>query len=148
MSDSARSLLKLEILICFAPCMLMLAVATIILPAELMRPSQESPAPLILVVSCGLFGLWSLLRVISALFDGNEMIENPRAVLTGVVFGAAPLLYQAILALSSTGETRWGIFTTTVGLPLLATAHILYLSRHLFIAGFEPPAGGGRRRSQ
>lgn len=112
------------------------------LPADLVsiaRGRSELAGGLIFFAALlgGAIGLWTLLRVVSALFYGKEIIERPGRILAGFVLGAAPLIYQVILALSMDGEIPWGIFTATVVLPLLASAHILYLSRPMLCASFQ-----------
>lgn len=136
-----RQLLILEILICFLPATLMLLLGLTMLPMQVAFLAQDSlyweGSVLVLVaVACGLVGLASLFSVVSALFAGRERIERPVPVLGGVVIGAAPLVPQFVLGLVG-GETLWGWWFALVVMPLIATAHILTLSRDLFIEGFK-----------
>lgn len=146
MRNPARSLLILEILICFLPCSLVLLVGVIMFPKELLlllflqRPLDfEGPLRLVLSVLCGLIGLWALYRVVSALLNGKQSIEHPARTMGCVVLGSLPLTLEFAATLSYEGEYghRWPEFIAMICLPLLATAHILYLSRRLFIAGFR-----------
>ena len=144
MRDPARSLFILEILICFLPLSLLLLVGVVMFPGELMRLFQRPPEwngsfGFVVSVMCGLIGLWTLYRVVSALLDGKQTIERPERALCGVALGALPLIIQLVSTLSFEGEgrTRWGEFIALVCLPLLATTHVLYLGRHLFIASFR-----------
>lgn len=154
MQGAARQLLFLEILICFTPCSLMLFIGTIMLPMQVSFLFQEpllweGPVLMFLAVSCGIAGLLSLIFVVSALSAGKERIENPVAVSAGVFAGAAPLLVQAVLALHPDGDVEWGLWFALVAMPLLATAHILSLSKGLFVEGFRsgqrPLIGTGMR---
>jgi hypothetical protein len=148
MRGSAREWLIAEIVVCFGPCALMLFMGMIFLPSSVAAMFREpldweGSVSLILLVVCGVVGLGTLVFVISQLFDGQEKFERPALVLGGVLAGAAPLLWQVVLALD--GIPGPVIFTATVALPLLATVHILFLSRHLFVAGFrsgQPPMFG------
>jgi hypothetical protein len=47
------------------------------------------------------------------------------------------LLLPFLPAIGAEGEPDWAPLTFTTLLPLVATAHILFLSRNLFIAGFR-----------
>jgi hypothetical protein len=147
MRDSTRSWLKLELLICFLPCALMLAAGAALLPLEIIRfftrgyPSVKGPLLVLGFVACGAIGLLTVLRVASALLHDKEIVANPGRALVGVLLGLAPLLLVAPLVLSSTGRIRWQIFTALVALPILATAHLFYLSRRLLCAGFQSERG-------
>lgn len=95
MRNPARSLLILEILICFLPCSLLLLAGVIMFSKELLllfqRPlGLEGPLRLVLSVPCGLIGLWALYRVVSALLDGKQSIEHPARTLGCVVLGSLP----------------------------------------------------------
>jgi hypothetical protein len=140
MRGSAREWLIAEIVVCFGPCALMLFMGLFFLPfdvAVIFREplDWEGSVSSILLVVCGVVGLGTLVFVISQLFDGREKFERPVLVLGGVLAGAAPLLWQVALALD--GVPGPVIFAATVVLPLFATMHILFLSRHLFVAGFR-----------
>lgn len=140
MRSSTRRWLIIELLVCFLPCTLMLLLGATILPLQVASMpwaslNWEGPVLVFFSVVCGTIGLVTLLFVVSLLFNGREKIERPVPVLGGVLAGAAPLLLQAVLGLSEGAELL--TFTATVWLPLLATAHILFLSRNLFIAGFR-----------
>lgn len=144
MRNPARALLILETLICFLPCSLVLLVGVIMFPNELLllfqRPLDfQGPLRLVLSVVCGLIGLWTLYRVVSALLDGKQGIKHPAWTLSCLVLGSLPLTFEFATTLNYDGEYghRWPEFIAMICLPLFATAHILYLSRHLFIAGFR-----------
>jgi hypothetical protein len=140
MRDTTRFLLKLELLFCFGPCTAMLMAGAAMSSHALIKGSEGSILFLLFVL-CGAIGLWTLLLVVSALFFNKETIENPKRIVFGVLLGAAPLIYLVIDELSSGGEVQWGLFTAVVVLPLLSTAHILYLSRNLLTASFQRERG-------
>lgn len=140
MRGSAREWLIAEIVVCFGPCALVLFMGLIFLPSNVGAMFREpldweESVSSILFVLCGVVGLGTLVFVISQLLDGREKFERPVLVLGGVLAGAAPLLWQVALALN--GVPGPVIFAATVVLPLFATVHILFLSRHLFVAGFR-----------
>lgn len=138
MRSSQRHWLMAEILVCFVPCASMLVAGVIFLPdalASMFRGGLGSgdAALYTLLMVCGALGVSALVFVISRLFEGRETIEKPGWVLTGVLAGVAPLLFQLVIALSrDPAPIGW---IATVVLPLLATGHILFLSRNLFVAG-------------
>jgi hypothetical protein len=141
MRGLARQLLAFEILICFLPNSLLLLVGMVLLPMQVRFRLQnslywEGSVLTIAMVACGIAGLCSLVSVVSALFAGRERIESPVPVLGGVVLGAAPLLCQFVLVLAE-GVSWDGLWFVLIVMPLVATAHILYLSRGMFIAGFS-----------
>ena len=153
MRGLARQLLAFEILICFLPISLMLLVGAVTLPMQLVFLSQnslywEGGVLTIVAVACGITGLCSLISVVSALFAGRDRIEKPVPVLAGVVLGAAPLLLQFVLALFE-GMAWNGFLFVMVVMPLLCAAHILSLSREMFVEGFRsgkrPLIGPGSR---
>lgn len=97
--NPARSLLILEMLICFLPCSLVLLAGVIMFPKELLLLFQrplgfEGPLRLVLSVPCGLIGLWALYRVVSALLDNKQGIEQPARTLGCVVLGLLPLILE------------------------------------------------------
>lgn len=142
----ARSLLLVEILVCFLPCALLLLMGAVMLPMQVVflfeEPlNWEGAAEVVLSVACGVIGLCALFFVVSRLLSGSERIEKPVPVLGGVLIGAAPLLRSLLLVLPAGGDADWWTLTFTVVLPLLATAHVLFLSRKMFIAGFRHASG-------
>ena len=144
MRNPARSLMILGVLICFLPCSLVLLAGVIMFPKDLLLLFQRAPGfegslRLVLSVPCGLIGLWTLYRVVSALLDGKQSIEHPGRTLACVVLGSVPLTWELVATLSYQGDygVRWPEFIAMICLPLFATVNILYLSRRLFIAGFR-----------
>ena len=142
MQGLARQLLVLELLICFLPCTLMLLVGAVMLPMQVAFLFQDSlhwegGVLILLAVPSGIIGLCALFFVVSSLFAGRERFENPVPVLGGVLIGAAPLLLQLVLALFQAGDVEWGLWFALVLAPLVATVHVLTLTRHMFIAGFR-----------
>jgi hypothetical protein len=136
-----RWLFGAELLVCFLPCSLLLLVGAAMLPPQVVWSFREpldweGAAWMLFSVPCGIVGLCTLFIVIARLSGGSDRFEQPVAVLAGVLGGAAPLLLQLGIALIADGHGDWTTLTFTVVLPLLATAHILFLARGLFVKGF------------
>jgi hypothetical protein len=102
-----------------------LLAGVIMFPKELLlfqRPlGFDGPLRLVLSVPCGLIGLWTLYRVVSALLDGKQSIEHPAQTLGCVVLGSLPLTLEFAATLSYEGEygTRWPEFIAMICLPTL-----------------------------
>jgi hypothetical protein len=138
----ARWLLLVEILVCFLPCTLLLAVGIVMVPAQLFFLFREpldwqGSAWLLFSVAGGSVGLFTLIIVVSRLLGSRERFEKPVLVLGCILAGIAPLFLTLVIAVVAGGEIEWGTLTLTAVLPLLASAHILLLSRSLFIASFR-----------
>jgi len=138
----ARGLLLVEIFVCFTPCMLMLLVGTMMVPTQLFFLFREpldwlGAAWLLFSVAGGIVGLLTLIFVVSRLLGHRENFARPVVLLGGILAGIAPLLLTLVIAVVATGEVEWGTLTVTTVLPLLASAHILFLSRHLLLASFR-----------
>jgi hypothetical protein len=137
-----RSLLLVEIFVCFLPCTLLLLIGATMLPMQVIwlfeEPlNWEGVAMMLFSVAGGIVGLVALVFVISRLLWSGERFERPVPVLGGILAGIASLLLPFLPAIGSEGEPDWAPLTFTTLLPLVATAHILFLSRNLFIAGFR-----------
>jgi hypothetical protein len=150
MRELKRSLLILEIWICFLPLSLLLLMGMIIfLPKQMILLFQgpldwNGSFGFVVSVACGLIGLWTLYRVASALLNGKPSIEHPSRALRGVLLGALPLTIEMVSTLNDAGEygIRWTEFVVLMCMPLFATVHLLYLARHMFIASFRDQTRG------
>lgn len=137
-----RSLLLVEIFVCFLPCTLLLLVGATMLPMQVIwlfeEPlNWEGVAMMLFSVAGGIIGLVALVFVISRLLGSGERFERPVPVLGGILAGIASLLLPFLPVIGAEGEPDWLPLTFTTLLPLVASAHILFLSRNLFIAGFR-----------
>jgi hypothetical protein len=143
MTRISRSLLIAEIFVCFAPVTALLSVGAVMVPFQFYAIALEpllweGPAGLVACVTAGLIGLCTLLFVLSRLLSKPRPFERPVRILIGVLIGAAPLFYFAL-----SGD---GPMLIVVILPLLSTAHVLYLSRHMFmpaLGDLDRPWGRG-----
>jgi hypothetical protein len=138
----ARSLLLVEVFVCFLPCTLLLLMGATMLPMQLIwlfeEPlNWESVAMMLFSVVGGIIGLVALIFVISRLMGSGERFERPIPILGGILAGIAALLLPFLPGTDAEGEPDWLPLTFLTVLPLLASAHILFLSRNLFIAGFR-----------
>lgn len=129
MSKPFKVLLLVEAMICFGPAAIFLPIGIVMVPmqiAELFRRPEYWRDRLwfIGIVICGVAGLCALFFVLAKLWD-DKRIERPFPVLVATAMGVAGLV-------SSTGGIPDSVgWTVVLTLPLLATAHILFLARNL-----------------
>jgi hypothetical protein len=129
MTKPFKVLLFVEAVVCFGPAALFLPIGVMMVPLQifvLFRTSEpwEGPLWLIGMVTGGLAGMIALCFVLAKLWD-NSRIERPRLVLLGTAMGVAALVSYA------GGVPDSPVGAVVLGLPLLATAHILFLARDL-----------------
>jgi hypothetical protein len=125
-----------EAVICFGPVALLLLIGVSLVPLQIwaLRAEpllSEGPVQVILLVIAGFTGLGALFLVLRKLL-GDGTIKRPIPMLAAVLLGAAPLLPIAM------GDST--LMRVVALLPLVATVHILFLSRHLFWPLVKPSA--------
>jgi hypothetical protein len=135
MARLSRVLLTVEVIVCFAPMLLLLVVGALLIPMQIVGIGYEpliwrGPATLIGSVVCGVIGLWALLLVLSNLFLGRNSINRPGFICTGIAVGALPIVPIALFGDSS----PWRFVGA---LPLAATAHILFLGRRMIFPSWR-----------
>lgn len=131
LSTTGKFLLAVEVIVCFAPVTIIWAIGFLISP-NLIAAIAHDPinwqfsAFFLGAVACGLVGLGTLLFILNKLYRKTSRIEQPALVCTGIALGALPIVVFALSA---------GMSVEPLGiiylLPLIATAHILYLSRKM-----------------
>jgi hypothetical protein len=135
MARLSRVLLTIEVIVCFAPLLLMLVVGALLIPMQVLGISDEpliwqGPATLIGSVVCGVIGLFTLIFVLANLFLGRSSIDKPALICTGVALGALPIVPIAVFG----DSLPWRLFGV---LPLAATAHILFLGRRMIFPSWR-----------
>jgi hypothetical protein len=132
---ATKLLLCIEIVVCFAPVLLLLLLGVLMVPFQIVAVNHEpllwrGPATLIASVVCGGIGLLTLLFVLGKLFVGRKPVGSPWLICTGVALGALPIVPIAIF-----GDT-WG-WKFAGALPLAASAHCLFLARGLLFSSWR-----------
>jgi hypothetical protein len=127
-SQRMKAVLVAEVVICFGPAAALLLLGALMVPLQLRAFVAEpvlsaGPVQVILLVIAGFIGLGALLFLLQKLFR-DDTIERPIPVLAAVLLGTAALLPIVM------GDSA--LMRMVALLPLVATAHILFLSRHLF----------------
>lgn len=130
----AKVLLCIEVVVCFAPVVLLLLTGLLLIPIQFVALSHEpllwrGPAALLASVVCGGIGLTTLLFVLGKLLLGSERIRTPWVICTGVVLGALPIVPMA--------ASTYGWWWIVGVLPLAASAHILFLARGMLFPSWR-----------
>lgn len=126
MRPIVKSLLIAEVVICFAPLALVLAVGALMAPSQVFfffeEPLEwEGPASLVGAVICGIAGLSALVLVMARLLGANLVFKRPTLIVTGIWLGALP-----ILAAFMSPDIGWWLAAVV---PLGVAAHVIFLSR-------------------
>jgi hypothetical protein len=132
---TTKVLLSIEVVVCFAPVLLLLLLGVLLVPFQLFAVNHEpliwrGPATVIASVACGGIGLLTLLFVLGKLFFGRKPVESPTLVCTGVALGALPIIPMAMFG------DPWG-WKLVGALPLAASAHILFLARGMLFSSWR-----------
>ena len=132
---TSKVLLCVEVVVCFAPVVLMLLLGVLLVPIQFVAINHEpltwrDSATLLASVACGGIGLVTLSFTLGTIFFRRKPIAGAWLVCTGVALGALPIVPWVVY-----GDTwLWRLFGL---LPLLATAHILYLGRGLLFSSWR-----------
>jgi hypothetical protein len=127
-----KALLVLEVLVCFGPMCMMLALGALLIPIQLVAlvdepPLWEGPVEVIGSVLCGAVGLATLVYVLGKLVDvPNQNIARPLLVLAGALIGVVPLIDVV-----TSPELVWRILGA---MPIAAGLHVLFLARKMLFA--------------
>jgi hypothetical protein len=130
-----KSLLCLEIVVCFAPVVLVLLLGVLLVPIQFVAINHEpllwrGSATLLASVACGGIGLVTLFFMVGSIFFRRKSIASPWLICTGVALGALPIVPMAVYG------DPWGWRVVGI-LPLVATAHILYLGRRILFSSWR-----------
>ena len=131
---TTKVLLCIEVVVCFAPVVLLLLMGLLLIPIQFLALNDEpllwrGPAALLGSVVCGGVGLTTLLFVLGKLLLGSAQIRSPWVICTGVALGALP-----IVPMVASGYGWWWIVGV---LPLAASAHILFLARRMLFPSWR-----------
>ena len=126
MRPIVKALLIAEVVVCFVPLTLMLAVGAIMAPSQVAgfidEPLEwEGPASFVGAVLCGIAGLSALTFVMARLLGGHVAVKRPTPIATGIWLGVTP-----ILAAFTSPSYGWWLLAAA---PLAVAAHIIFLSR-------------------
>jgi hypothetical protein len=138
MNQQARWLLIAEAIVCFIPSSWLLLIGMFMVPYQvgflLSKPLlAEGPVLVICSVIAGLIGQATLVYVLAKLFRGSPF-ERPLPVAGAVLLGLTPLVRFAV------GGDSTALIVA--GPPILASLHILFLSRTLFFPGRDAAVRG------
>lgn len=126
-----KTLLIMEVLVCFGPATLFLMLGVVVAPMQVYflvtMPDEAIPGSLYVVgaVLAGLIGLGALARVLWHLF-ARTPIRRPVLLGAAIVVALSPLPFFVM-----NGDTI--AYRILAALPFVGTAHILYLSRPLVV---------------
>src|SRR4029078_9597134 len=89
MRPIVKALLIAEVVVCFAPLTLMLAVGAIMAPSQVAgfidEPLEwEGPASFVGSVLCGISGLSAVTFVMARLLGGHVAVKRPTPIATGI----------------------------------------------------------------
>jgi hypothetical protein len=129
MSRWVKTLVILEVLVCFGPATLLLLLGILILPRQVSflftLPAEAAGGALLAIglVATGIVGLLALAYTLVRLFTGTS-IKRPRLLIAIVVAALLPVSLYVFFG----GSIAYRL---AGALPCAAAAHILYLSRNL-----------------
>jgi hypothetical protein len=128
----AKTLLILEVVVCFGPAAILLLLGALMVPMQIYALVYEpllwdGPLHLIGFVVCGICGLAVLVFVLYQLFRTDGNIRRPWLVLACIAFGTLP-----ILDIAASAAAGWRVLAA---MPLVCTAHIVFLSRRILFPG-------------
>jgi hypothetical protein len=127
-SRTAKLLLVIEVVVCFLPITLVLVLGVIVLPMQvgLLVAGEFMALITIVVVAAGVGGLVALNSVLRWILSRPSDSMKPKMVRVLCMVGILPMLPFAF------GDPPW------VGvLPLICSAHLLYLGRQYVFAREE-----------
>jgi hypothetical protein len=131
---SAKSILLLEVAICFAPMTLVLLLGVIMVPLQVgfLFAGEFSGLSLIAIVAMGIAGLVALFNVVRWLLIRPSYSLNAKVVLLLMCLGCVPLVVISVV-----GDTE--VWRLLAALPLICTAHLTYLARDYLFATWTTP---------
>ena len=133
-----KTLLVLELLVCFGPMTLMLMIGALLIPIQVAALFYEpllwdGPVEVIGSVLCGAVGLGTLLFLLGMLFEKSaaDTVKTPLLVLAGAIVGVIPLI--DVVTSPSLG---WRI---AGAMPIVSGLHVMFLSRRMLFPVADKP---------
>ena len=123
-----RTLLLVEIVVCFGPMTVMLMMGALLIPVQVIALFAEpllweGPVEVIGMVLSGAVGLVTLLFLLDKLFDETAAVKRPWLVFAGAIIGMLSLIEPL-----TSSMVAWRILGA---MPIAAGLHVLFLSRRL-----------------
>ena len=133
-----KTLLVLEVVVCFGPMTLVLTMGALLLPIQVIALVNEpllweGPAEVIGMVLSGAIGLATLVFLLVKIFDAPRpmSVKRPWLVVVGAAVGVMSLLDPL-----TSPMVGWRI---VAAMPIVAGLHVLFLSRQLFFPSRGKP---------
>lgn len=122
-----KTLLLLEVVICFGPMLILLGAGLIVIPVSIMSlvEGEFGGLPLLAMIVGGGLGITSLIALTLKILDPNSSTLTPRKIQLFMACGVLSIL--GFYFFVGRGGVGWqAVFFV---LPLFASAHLLYLGR-------------------
>jgi hypothetical protein len=129
MRPALKALLIIEVAVCFGPLILWWGMGMVMAALQIgmlfHHFAEVAPSALLVfaLVGAGTVGLIALLEVLRSLFDPSASRMNPNITLLFVVIGLMPVIWMMY-------DVPWSPWILIGLVPMVATIHIVYLSRH------------------
>lgn len=135
-----KTFLALEVVYCFGPLAILLLLGLMMVPIQIAYLLNQPPPlhwePSISVIAAVAFGSWglvALLVVLSHLYQDSKKIGSPGFVIGGITLGVL-----AVAMFNAISLPEYGVAKIVGLIPLLCTAHIVYLSRRFLLHSLYP----------
>jgi hypothetical protein len=128
MRSVLRTLLLVEVVVCFGPMTVMLMMGALLVPIQVValfiEPLLwEGPAEVIGMVVCGSIGLITMLFLLDTVFEETATVKRPWLVFAGASMGVISLVEPL-----TSPTVAWRVLGA---MPIIAGMHVLFLSRRL-----------------
>ena len=122
-----KILLLLEVVICFGPSFLILAMGLIVIPVAIssLIEGQFSGLYLLAMLLGGGFGMAALLSLVIKVMEPDSHVLSPAKIRVFMAMGVVAIV--GFLFMVSEGGASWQMIALC--LPILSSLHLLYLGR-------------------
>ena len=134
MRPLTKTLLVIEVGVCFAPAFITLFLGILfIVPAQIYSLRAGDLFALVWISLCagGIVGTIGLVVIVNKVFAPEYKAPKPRITWFMIACGVVPLVYFCIVSLEVYGislDEFWSAY-----LPLICTMHFIYLGRHYLL---------------
>jgi hypothetical protein len=130
MKSRYKYLLIAEVILCFAPVVLLWLLGVFALLWQITRMTEvidvwEQIGFALALIVAGLIGLVAVTYVVAKLLSAASIVERPASALAGLAIGAGALMPPA--------TSNDSLFIVIAALPLLCSVHLVYLARRLLV---------------